>query len=106
MKENGLYITLLGMFACMLLSLELMPCIFCILWITEEVGHMKTSPIELRDERWGMLVGADAALISPLEGSDILCCITGRTVSVGLVIASRNIGSTHYSLLIWICRLR
>jgi hypothetical protein len=35
-------------------------------------------------------------------GFRLLCCITG----IGLVIVSRNRGSVHYSLLIWICKLR
>jgi len=30
-------------------------------------------------------VGADAALISSVEGSDILYCITGRTISVDCI---------------------
>lgn len=53
-------------------QLELMPCIFY-MWVTEDVDHMKMFPIQLWEERWGVLVGADTALISSVEGSDTLC---------------------------------
>jgi hypothetical protein len=48
MKENALYITK-HCWECLvhlLLSLELMPCIFY-MWVTEDVDHMKMFPIQL-----------------------------------------------------------